>query len=453
MKLPPTAIFSKAIPSSTTPSAVPTPSTKTSAASAASAPSGTTSTSTDTAPPPSTRALQHFEGQGSDQVPHHQKSSPLGAVNLFALQVAQKSKPKAVSTSTTTTSSKPWDPVATLPPALQARLSAGDKVKIAEAVGAIQQAVEARGLDHIPVFGYLSLRTNNFAELGKASQDDVVVGKDVVDATLLNHDIDVVASSIFRGTPEHPGAVAGITEVSGKDTPGVILKLDVKRADELLGVLLARELFAEGDLTDRVGDDGRPISNAMYAPAVRDVILDPSKPGETVPAFLFVTNTDGAKAVTQPGAFGDDLGLTVERMAWLFAGTGGFVDDAGAQKGGKSLDYWEHSYVKAREVAGQPVDPKIKAAVDLAKLMPQAHVVDDLLARTDPEARLMVDALAVLFKGAVNPLAIRSAQKPDQGLVRRAPQSTPAEDKDAVARLLAEAKKMAAAGILHSSAS
>jgi hypothetical protein len=369
--------------------------------------------------------------------------APAGAqTSLFALQLAQKSAVKKTAPLTTTLASTPWDPVARLPAALQARLGPADRRAITAAVSDIQRAVVDRGLSFVPVFGYLSLRTNNFAELGKASQADVVVGADVVDATLKDHDVDVVASTVFRGTPEHAGAVAGLSRRPGRDTPGAMLKVPVERAEELLAVLLARELFAEGDLADGVDDAGGARSNAMYAPAVRDIVVD----GQTVPAFLFVTNTSSEKAIAHNAAFADDVGLSVGRMAWLFAASGGFVGEGGAVAGGRALDYWRVSYQAAREAAGQPVDPTIAAAIDRAALMPQQHVVDALLARSDSDARLMVRALAVLFAGAVSPLSLQTAQV--KGAVERVA-AVDAVDNDAVtAALLQQAKAMAAAGEL-----
>jgi hypothetical protein len=223
-----------------------------------------------------------------------------------------------------------------------------------------------------------------------------------------------------------------------------MLKVPLNRAEELLAVLLARELFAEGDLHDGVDGRGEAVSNAMYAPAVKNIHVD----GDVIPAFMFVTNTDGAKAVSKPGAFGDDLGLTVERMAWLFAGQGGFVGEGGAVQGGRSVDYWEVSYAAARKQAGEPIDPTIAEAVDRAKLLPQAHVVDALMARTDGDAVLMVKALAVLFSGAVSPVALQQAQKSDHDLVRTNAAGANRSD-DVVARLLLKARAMAAAGMLQ----
>jgi hypothetical protein len=360
-------------------------------------------------------------------MPYQQKPAAPGSMSVLAVRLG--------ATSTTT---KAWNPVARLPMSLQARLGPADLRAIADAVATIQQQVQQRGLPYVPVFGYLSLRTINAAEVGVASQADVVPGKHIVDAHMPDHAVDVVASTVFRGTPEHPGAVAGLRQQPGATTPGSMLKVPVERAEELLSVLLAREMFAEGDLVD-----GAHGSNAMYTPTVRDIVVD----GTTMPAFVFVTNTAGAKALTADHALGDDVGLDVGRMAWLFASSGGFVDDNGVQRGGKAVDYWQASYASARAAAQQPIDPTIAEAIDRARLMPQQAVVDRLLTRRDDDAKLMVQALAVLFAGAVSPLSLVREQKTTSTLTRQAPAPT-AEDHAAVARLLAKAKAMAAAGEL-----
>jgi hypothetical protein len=133
-------------------------------------------------------------------------------------------------------------------------------------------------------------------------------------------------------------------------------------------------------------------------------------------------------------------------MAWLFAGQGGFVGEGGAVQGGRSVDYWEVSYAAARKLAGEPIDPTIAEAIDRAKLLPQAHVVDALMARTDGDAALMVKALAVLFAGAVSPVSLQQAQKSDPDLVRTNAAANAPDD--VVARLLVKARAMAAAGML-----
>ena len=330
---------------------------------------------------------------------------------------------------------KRWDPIGKMPKDLAARLSDGDRAMIQGAVDTLQSAVQKKGLDHVPVFGYLSLRTDNHRELGKASQNDVVDGQDVVPATLKGWDLEVVASTVYRGTPEHPGAVAGLGENAAGETPGVILKVPLSRAEELLAVVLAREFFAEGDLKDSPGKDG-PVSNAMYKPLVAPVT---SGGDSDIPALVFVTNQDGAKAVKNIFSKND---LSTSELAWLFSAQGGFVDDKGAAKGGPSVDYWEASYVKARDAAGQPVSPAIREAVDRAKLMPQRDKLDEIMGRSDPDGRLMQNALLTMFEGAAVSLAIKSQQQ-DGGGITRAPQNVRPFDEGA---LLARAKAMAARG-------
>ena len=379
-------------------------------------------------------ALDVREGgsaKGADLVPHASKGTTAGNSALALLSVT-----KAMS------SSKKWDPIGRLPPSLQARLSPGDRRAIEEAVASLQKQVREAKLDHVPVFGYLSLRTHNFAELGKRSQADVVPGRDVVDAHLPGFDVDVLVSTMFRGTPEHPGAVAGLSEKPGRSTPGSVLKVPLDRAEELLAVVLAREMFAEGDLVDRKDASGA-VSNAMYAPKVLRVVVD----GNEVPALGFATNDKGDKAIaTKADPYGDekgDLGLSVERMAYLFAAQGGFVDTTGKAHGGPAVDYWEQCYVSARKAAGQPVDPKIAAAVELSKLLPHMDAVDRLAARTDRDARLMTEAIRTLFTGIATPLATKHNQKADlDGLVR-----TPQGDRgDVEKRLLEKARELERAG-------
>lgn len=332
-------------------------------------------------------------------------------------------------------STKKWDPIGKMPPELAARLSDGDRSMIQGAVDELQAAVQKKGLDHVPVFGYLSLRTDNHRELGKASQSDVVDGKDVVPANLKGWDLEMVASTVYRGTPEHPGAVAGLGKSESGETPGVILKVPLSRAEELLAVVLAREFFAEGDLKDSDGPNG-PVSNAMYKPLVAPV----SAEGDNdVPALVFVTNEDGAKSM--PNIF-QKKDLSEAEMAWLFSAQGGFVDGNGDAKGGPSVDYWEASYVKARDAAGQPVNPKIREAVDRAKLMPQREKLDEILQRSDPDGRLMQEALLVLFEGATVSLDIMRQQQDGGGIERKPNNVRPFDEGD----LLAKAKELAAEG-------
>lgn len=368
----------------------------------------------------------HSGASKRDLVPRTDK----GAGGMGALALLSVSKAMA--------SAKKWDPIARLPERLQARLSPGDRRAIEEAVAALQQQVRTAKLDHVPVFGYLSLRTHNCAELGKRSQADVVAGRDVIAAHLPGFDVDLLVSTMFRGTPEHPGAVAGLSQKPGASTPGSVLKLPLDRAEELLAVVLAREMFAEGDLVDG-RDQHCAVSNALYAPKVLRVVLED---GREVPALVFATNDKGDKAIAakaDPYGDGQTLGLTVERMAYLFAAQGGFVDATGNAHGGPAVEYWEHCYLSARKAAGQPIDAKIAAAVELSKLMPQQDAVDRITARTDREGRLMAEALRLLFTGVAVPLATKQHQKPElDGLVR-----TPQGDRgDVEQRLLARAREL-----------
>jgi cation transport regulator ChaC len=334
-----------------------------------------------------------------------------------------------------------WDPIGRLPPALQARLSPADRAAIVATVAQLQEAVQKHKLDHVPVFGYLSLRTDNHRELGKKAQGDVVPGTDTLDATLSGYDLQVVASTVYRGTPERPGAVAGLGACEGQSTPGVVLKLPLERAEELLAVVVAREFFAEGDLKDTTGPKGELVSNSMYKPALLSV---QTKDGQTQPALVFVTNDQGAKDMGQ--VFGS-RDLTVGQLAWLFSAQGGFVGDDGKPKGGPSVDYWSQGYLAARKAAGQPISKKIAAAVERSKLMPQQDKVDEIMARTDKDAVLMQKALRVLFAGAAVSLdLVRKQQTSDGGGIARQPVGTRGDD--AEARLLAEARRLQAAGQL-----
>jgi hypothetical protein len=217
----------------------------------------------------------------------------------------------------------------------------------------------------------------------------------------------------------------------------MVLKVPLSRAEELLAVVLAREFFAEGDLKDSAGENG-PVSNAMYKPMVAPVATDG---GDEVPALVFVTNQDGAKAAKNIFPQKD---LNAAQMAWLFSAQGGFTKEGDESKGfgGPSVDYWENSYVKARDAAGQPVSDNIREAVDRAKLMPQREQLDEILTRTDPDGKLMQNALLTLFEGAVVSLDIKRQQQAGGG-INRSPQNERQFDESA---LLQRAKEMAASG-------
>lgn len=329
-----------------------------------------------------------------------------------------------------TKTSKPWDPIARLPDNLQKRLSEGDRALLTKVIRELQQEVEKHDLPYVPVFGYLSLRHDNYRELGMNAQSEVVAGTHVEKAILDGHAIDVVASTVFRGTPEHPGVVAGLSQKSGQQVPGVMLKIPRDQAEELLPVLLAREFFAEGDLRDRSGPNGAPISNSMYAPAIETVTVGEGKHTREERALVFRTNPDGAKFL------GD---LTTEQLAHLMAAEGGFVDAAGNTRGGAARKYWEDGYLKARAAANEPIDPRIAAAVELAPLFPTMDVLRRLSTRNDADAVLIQKALRFTFKGAASPLALKQEQADGLPVTRPPRQEAPT---DLEARLLEWALKL-----------
>lgn len=252
-----------------------------------------------------------------------------------------------------------WERIAMLPPAQRQRLNAREREALAAAVQALRSHVEAEGLDFIPVFGHWSLRTDNYRELGKASQDEVQEGRDTVPARIGDYGMDFVASTEYRGRPQHPGAVASIAPSPGGQVPGTLLKLPFDRAEELLTVLLTREIGAEADLRAPPDAQGRPRSSLMYQPAVRPVTL---QDGSTVHALLFETNPDGAKSLRR--AFGDEAGLTAGRLAFFIAGEGGFVRD-GKHYGGPSADYWRAG-MQRLEASGDAPDPLLAEAYRIA---------------------------------------------------------------------------------------
>ncbi|SDP03008.1 Cation transport regulator ChaC [Paracidovorax cattleyae] len=252
-----------------------------------------------------------------------------------------------------------WERIAMLPPAQRQRLNARERETLAAAVHALRRHIEAEGLDFIPVFGHWSLRTDNYRELGKASQDEVQEGRDTVPARIGDYGMDFVASTEYRGRPQHPGAVASIAPSPGSQVPGTLLKLPFDRAEELLTVLLMREIGAEADLRAPPDAQGRPRSSLMYQPAVRPVTL---QDGSTVHALLFETNPDGAKSLRR--TFGDEAELTAGRLAFFIAGEGGFVRD-GKRYGGPSADYWRAG-MQRLEASGDAPDPLLAEAYRIA---------------------------------------------------------------------------------------
>ncbi|WP_233504273.1 gamma-glutamylcyclotransferase [Xylophilus ampelinus] len=227
-----------------------------------------------------------------------------------------------------------WERLQNLPPSLSGCLTPSEQKLVADTIGELRHHVEAGQLNFVPVFGHWSLRTDNHRVLGKASQADVVEGRDTLPASIKDYGMDFVSSTVFRGTPRHPGAVASITARIDDQVAGIVLKLPLARAEELLMGLLERELLSEADLRAVADVEGQPRSNLMYRPAVRPVVLDD---GSTVHALVFETNPHGAKSLSR--VFDDADGLTPPRLAYFMTAQGGF-EHAGQRLGGSSLDYW-----------------------------------------------------------------------------------------------------------------
>lgn len=298
---------------------------------------------------------------------------------------------------------RPWNPVRELPERLRESLSKSELERLERKIATLQNEVASAKLDYVPVFGYLSLLVNNYHELGKRAQDEVVPGRDVVRASLADHAVDVVASTVFRGTPEHPGVVAGLRNMPGESVPGVVLKLPTERAEELLARVLARELFAESDLASE--------NSSMYVPEVGDVTLEN---GERVKALFFVTNPSSPKALTerQFDYFGSD-GLTASRLAYFMAARGGveISDKNGKTRvmGGPCVDYWTDGYLRIRRESNYPIDFRIARAVEASKSGPS---VAGIAERAGDEANALRDAWLTHFSGAAVPWAFRRGSKP-----------------------------------------
>ncbi len=318
------------------------------------------------------------------------------------------------------TEHKPWDPIARLPADQQARLSEIDRARFTKVVRDLQKKVEERGLPYVPVFGYLSLISDNYRELGLNAQSEVVDGKHVKDATLHDYSVGEVASTVFRGTPTHVGTVATLLERRDEQVSGVMLMLPLDRAEELLAVVCARELIAESDLKNRVDSNGSPISNAMYEPDIKEVVIGDGTRTWTEPALLFRSNEAGAK-------FLGDL-TPGQRAYFMSSRDGGFLKpnnekpgEPDKKLGGRAVDYWRN-YMNVRAAADRPIDPRITAAVELAPLFPTLSVLRDLSASRDPNDVRVLRSLRVLFDGAFSPLAPKLEQADGPAVKRPVPE-------------------------------
>jgi hypothetical protein len=353
---------------------------------------------------------QARETQGTVSIPAPKKCDAfgVGARKSNALEGASASFVPSRSMSL-----ESWNVLNAMPAKDRDRLSAQEKDLIGSVVAELKASVEKQKLSFVPVFGYLSLRKDNHRELGLPSQADVVAGVHTQEAQLPDHDIGVVASTIYRGTPTHPGVVAGLSAEQGASTPGTILKVPLHRAEELLGIIFHREYFAEDDL---VGDKPQ----AMYKPVLREVKTDD---GQTLNALVFITNPDSAKDINPEGK------MTAGQLAWFMGATGGFRSEKG-QFGGLCFDYWNKSYFGTDKV--------IREAIDLAKYVPSPETIDWLSqnAAKDPRAMAALNVVLELFQGAALPIDLKTRQREHQSLERN-PVRKPADVQAEVERYLA----------------
>ena len=288
-----------------------------------------------------------------------------------------------------TPAARGWNAIAHLRPEELASIPEAVIEKLEKDLRELHEEVKTKGLDYVPVFGYLSLRYKNFHELGKRSQDEVCQGKDWLPATLPGHGLDFVMSTQYRGHHQHPGVVAGLNNSEGNAMQGVILKLPVANAEELLARVIRRELLDENDLihpttgvAQSVGVEqaaptsaehgaaaspGKPRSNLMYTSAVKPVTLPDGV--TTVKALVFVTNPDSAKALAT--VFKDSGGVSAEQLAYFMTSKG--------KLGGASVDYWKR-FVEICQKTNTPVPPKVRQAIQLAETSDPANA-DDVLGK------------------------------------------------------------------------
>ncbi|AXV79397.1 MULTISPECIES: gamma-glutamylcyclotransferase [Ralstonia solanacearum species complex] len=284
----------------------------------------------------------------------------------------------------------------------------------------LYKEVKDKKLDYVPVFGYLSLRYRNFHELGKNSQDEVREGQDWLPATLREHALDFVMSTQYRGHHQHPGVVAGLSSSGGGTMEGVILKLPVDNAEELLARVIRRELLDENDLvhpTPCHGQSGtgqsssagdttasppsprKPRSNLMYSSAVRPVTLPDG--ATTVKALVFVTNPDSAKSLAT--VFKDSSGVSAQRLAYFMTSKGSL--------GGPSIDYWKH-FVDICQKTATPVPPKVLQAIELAERWPDAFSSKRAAQDDAAQQRVHADWLREMA-GAAAPRRVWLDRKPE----------------------------------------
>lgn len=276
----------------------------------------------------------------------------------------------------------------------RASLTAGELRDIERVLTKLFQRVRDAGLSYVPVFGYLSLMTDNAYELGKSRQENVLPGRDIVPARLEGYEIAPVATTVTRGTPTHPGVVAGLSPKQGRNVLGVMLKIPLSRAALLLPRLLKRELSVENDL--RMSDSR--TSAWMYRAQVLPVELEN---GQHIPCLVFTTNPDSPKALLEQRVFADTDNPSGQwpagALAWAMA--------AQAHDGRLARDYWS-AYISLCRSKAFPVADWVLAAVAQSARVPNESESARLAAQAmvDSEARAQLDERLAAMSGAVLPV-------------------------------------------------
>ncbi len=330
-------------------------------------------------------------------------------------------------------------------PGLAKSLTEKRRQWIQRLVQEVQSYVEQEGLSFIPVFGGFSLVHSNHQILGKPDQASVREGADVVSAVLKDHSLGFGVDTVLQGTPEHPGAHAGLIPQQGEDVQGVLLKLDLERAERLLFELLFREDAFLTDLRDPLPDD--PLDRTTeYVPSLKDVTLED---GTVLKALTFVLNPVGAKTL-----FTDDPSPKerVATLAYLFQGSGGYRlhgDPSARTYLGNSRDYWIEGHVKPRLASGQSPLPEVVEALARAEVIPTEAELRTLPSSTygPVETDRLRNTARALLEGAKLPENLEALQKPEaeSGIIRL---PVPFDNPGALERLAAAANLLLSRGIL-----
>jgi cation transport regulator ChaC len=297
--------------------------------------------------------------------------------------------------------------LAKLPAKDSRHLGPTDRTNITRTLAKLLFTAQRDGLDYVPVFGYLSLIDRNHRELGKSSQKKVKAGREVVSATLSGYSVAPVASTVLRGTSEHPGLVAGLSQRLGGLTRGVVLKIPFSEAPSLMPLVLAREVAAENDLRP----DGT-ASPLMYRPTILPVRLGT---GRTVQALVFASNPKSLKSLADQDIFADTDNREGQpspgALAWMMSAHGERRGHALGAHASTSAEYWR-SYVAVMKARRLPIEPWIVSALAASRAAPTKASLEAIVAQAklDSAAMAELDDLNERFGGAATPVEYRRLQ-------------------------------------------